>query len=52
MLRYCEAVADDVPRGKMTDFYRAVAATEEETVVAAFAVGPIKRRAIAPGQRA
>lgn len=42
LLRYCEAVADDVPSGEKTDFYRAVAATDEETVVAAFAVWPDK----------
>jgi uncharacterized protein YbaA (DUF1428 family) len=42
LLRYCEALADDVPRGKVTDFYRAVAATEGETVVAAYAVWPDK----------
>lgn len=54
MLGYCEAVADDVPRGKTTDFYRAVAATEEETVVTAFAVWPDKEtrnRAWAEGMK-
>jgi uncharacterized protein YbaA (DUF1428 family) len=40
MLQYCEAIADDVPRGKVTDFYRAVAAAEGETVVAAYVVWP------------
>jgi uncharacterized protein YbaA (DUF1428 family) len=40
LLRYCEAVADDVPHGKQTDFHRAVAANEGETLVAAFAVWP------------
>lgn len=43
LIRYCEALADDVPRGKVTDFYRAVEATEEETVVAAFALWPDKK---------
>ena len=42
LIKYIEAVADDVPRGQVTDFYRAVEATEEETVVAAFAVWPDK----------
>ena len=40
--RYCEASADDVPKGKVTDFYRAVDAKESETVVAAFAMWPDK----------
>lgn len=43
LLHYCEAQADDVPHGKVTDFYRAVAATETETVVCAFAVWPDKK---------
>lgn len=42
LIKYIEAVADDVPRGQVTDFYRAVAATEEETVVTAFALWPDK----------
>ena len=42
LLRYCEAIADDVPKGEITDFYRAVAAKEGETVVAAYAVWPDK----------
>jgi uncharacterized protein YbaA (DUF1428 family) len=40
LIRYCEALADDVPHGQLTDFHRAVAASEGETVVAAFAVWP------------
>lgn len=40
--QYCEAMADDVPKGEVTDFYRAVAAKEGETVVAGFAVWPDK----------
>jgi uncharacterized protein YbaA (DUF1428 family) len=42
LLSYCEALADDVPKGKVTDFYRAVEAKDSETVVAAFAVWPDK----------
>jgi uncharacterized protein YbaA (DUF1428 family) len=42
LLSYCEAIADDVPRGATTDFYRAVAAKDGETVVAAYAVWPDK----------
>ena len=37
-LQYWESVADDVPAGKSTDFYRAVKKKEGETVVFAFAV--------------
>lgn len=37
-LQYLESVADDVPEGKSTDFYRAVKRKEGETVVFAFAV--------------
>ena len=37
-LQYVESVADDVPEGKSTDFYRAVKRKEGETVVFAFAV--------------
>jgi len=42
LIKYIEALADDVPRGEVTDFYRAVAAKEGETVVAAFALWPDK----------
>jgi len=42
LLRYCEALADDVPKGNVTDFYRAVLANENETVVAAYAIWPDK----------
>ena len=42
LLSYCEAVADDVPHGKVTDFYRAVQAGDDETVVAAFCTWPDK----------
>lgn len=37
-LQYFESVADDVPEGKSTDFWRAVKKKEGETVVFAFAV--------------
>lgn len=43
LLHYCEALADDVPKGKVTDYYRAVAAKDGETVVAAFALWPDKQ---------
>lgn len=37
-LQYVEAVADDVPHGKNTDFYMAVKQEEGETVVFAYIV--------------
>ena len=37
-LQYWESVADDVPAGKSTDFYKAVKRKDGETVVFAFAV--------------
>ena len=43
LIRYCEAIADDVPRGQVTDFYKSVAATDGETIVASFAVWPDKK---------
>lgn len=36
-LMYWECAADDVPKGKSTDFYRSVKCREGETVVFAFA---------------
>jgi|SRR6186713_1118014 uncharacterized protein YbaA (DUF1428 family) len=42
MVKYVEALADDVPHGEVTDFYRAVAAKDDETIVAAFALWPDK----------
>ena len=37
-LAYNECVADDVPHGKSTDFYRAVKCKEDETVIFAYIV--------------
>lgn len=37
-LAYVEAVADDVPEGKVTDFYRAVKREEGETVIFSYVV--------------
>lgn len=37
-LMYGEALADDVPEGKTTDFYRSVKRKEGETVVVGYAV--------------
>ena len=36
-LSYMEAIADDVPKGETTDFYRAVKCEDNETVIFAFA---------------
>lgn len=36
-LQYCEAVADDVPVGKSTDFHKAVKRKDGETVIFSFA---------------
>jgi uncharacterized protein YbaA (DUF1428 family) len=41
-LRIIEAIADDVPKGKVTDFYRAVKAEEGETPVFSFIEWPDK----------
>ena len=40
--RVIEAIADDVPRGEVTDFYRAVKAEDGETVVFSFIEWPDK----------
>jgi uncharacterized protein YbaA (DUF1428 family) len=41
-VRVIEAIADDVPHGKVTDFYRAVKAEDGETVVFSFVEWPDK----------
>ena len=42
LIDYVEAMADDVPRGEVTDFYRAVQAKDGETVIASYAAWPDK----------
>jgi uncharacterized protein YbaA (DUF1428 family) len=42
LISFCEAIAHDVPKGEVTDFYRAVKATENETVVACYYIWPDK----------
>ena len=43
-LRVVEAWADDVPEGKITDFYRAVQAKADEVVVFSWVAWPDKAR--------
>lgn len=42
LISYCEALADDVPRGENTDWFKAVQAKDGETVVNTFLKWPDK----------
>lgn len=41
-IQVVESLSDDVPHGKLTDFYRAVAAEEEEAIAFSWIVWPSK----------
>jgi len=41
-IQVVESLSDDVPHGKLTDFYRAVAAEDEESVAFSWIVWPSK----------
>ena len=42
-IQVVEALSDDVPHGKVTDFYRAVAAEENEAIAFSWIVWPSKQ---------
>ena len=49
--RVIETIGDDVPHGKVTDFYRAVKAEEGETSLSRSSNGPTRPLATKPGGR-